>query len=298
MKKCSRCGTEVQTGQLVCAQCGKPQRRPRNLRCRHCGTVSSRALEVCPSCGEALRRDWLRPLTVGAVLVALILVGLVVVPWLQQSLKGFQPPLAVSTVQAVASEVPVLVLVEVPTLTPTSVPTKTPTPTITPTATPTPSLTPTPTPTVTPTETPTPTPTWTPTPTVTRAQPSAVPTETATPVPTVAPPTPLRPEDGALFSGENAKIELAWTSGHTLKPDECFLVTVRWTERGAPSSTQVCIQATSWFVDGSLYLRADQETDREYDWGVQLAREERGDSGQDTFTPFSPSGRERSFHWR
>jgi len=108
----------------------------------------------------------------------------------------------------------------------------------------------------------------------------------------------MKPEDGALFSGENAKIELAWSSGHTLKPDECFLVTVRWTERGAQSGTQVCVQATSWFVDGSLHLRADQETDRIYDWSVQVAREESDDGGQVTFTPLSPSGSERSFHWR
>jgi len=124
-----------------------------------------------------------------------------------------------------------------------------------------------------------------------------MPTETPTPAPTAAPPTSLRPEDGALFSGDSAKIELAWTSKHTLKPNECFLVTVRWTEGGARTSTQVCVQATSWFVDESLYLRADQETDRVYDWSVQLAREETDESGQETFSPFSPSGGERSFHW-
>lgn len=298
MKKCNRCGTEIQTGQLVCPHCGKPQRRPRSIRCRHCGTVSSRALEVCPSCGDPLRHDWLRPLLVGAALVVAIAVMLLVIPWLQQSLKSFRPPLAVSTVQSVASEVPVFVLVEVPTLTSTPTPTNTPIPTNTPTTTPTPSLTPTLTPTVTPTETSTPMPTWTPTPTVTRARPSPVPTETPTPAPTVAPPTTFRPEDGALFSGENAKIELAWTSRHTLKPDECFLVTVRWAEGGVQTSTQVCVQATFWFVDESLYLRADQETDREYAWSVQLAREGPDESGQETFSPFSPSSRERSFHWR
>jgi hypothetical protein len=83
-----------------------------------------------------------------------------------------------------------------------------------------------------------------------------------------------------------------------LAPDECFLVTVRWTERGAQASTQVCIQATSWFVDSSLYLRADQETDRIYGWSVQVAREETGESGERTYVPFSPSGAARSFYWR
>jgi hypothetical protein len=108
----------------------------------------------------------------------------------------------------------------------------------------------------------------------------------------------LRPEDGALFGGENAKIELAWTSGHTLKTDECFLIAVRWTELGAPASTQVCVQATSWFVDEALYLRADQETDRLYDWSVRSARKETNESGQEQYAPLSPPSEERSFYWR
>ena len=75
-------------------------------------------------------------------------------------------------------------------------------------------------------------------------------------------------------------------------------MTVRWTERGAQASTQVCIQATFWFVDSSLYLRADQETDRMYSWSVQLAREEPSESGQQAYAPFSPFSEERSFRWR
>jgi hypothetical protein len=108
----------------------------------------------------------------------------------------------------------------------------------------------------------------------------------------------LRPEDGALFGGENAKIELAWSSGHTLRVDECFLINVRWTELGAPASTQVCVQTTSWFVDEVLHLRADQETDRVYGWSVRLAREETGEGGADQYSPFSPPSEERSFYWR
>jgi hypothetical protein len=130
-------------------------------------------------------------------------------------------------------------------------------------------------------------------------QPSPVPTETPTPAPTVAPPAVLRPEDGAIFGrGEDAKIELAWSSGHTLQIDECFLITIRWTELGAPASTQVCVQTTSWFADAGLYLRADQETDRVYDWSVRLARTETDENGQEVFVPFSPSSDEQSFYWR
>jgi RNA polymerase subunit RPABC4/transcription elongation factor Spt4 len=300
LKQCSRCGTDILTGQLVCPHCGKPQRRPRRVRCRHCGTVASRSLETCPGCGEPLRQGWLRPLVtlvaavVGVAAVALVAFGL----W--QAFNKFQPTLAVSTVQAVASEVPVLV--EVPTLTPSLTPSSTPTPTNTPTATTTPSMTPTPTLTATPTETPSPTPTETPSPTATRVPPTATPTvlpsDTPTPVPTAPPPTLLEPADGEAFGGKDAIVKLVWSSGYTLGPDECFRVTVQWTEQGAMAANEVCVQDTLWFMPESLYLRADQETDRLYSWSVEVARRITDVSSNVRFQPFSPSSEERSFHWR
>ncbi len=299
MKKCSRCGTELLTGQLVCPHCGKHQRRPRQVRCRHCGTVSSRTFFVCPSCGEPLRQDWVRPLLVGGGLVLAVAVVLIVGPWLLRGLGQFQPSRAISTVQAMASEVPVLI--EVPTLTPSLTPSVTPTPTHTPTSTPTPSVTPSPTLTATPTETPSPTPTETasPTPTRTRlpATATALPTETATPLPTVAPPTPLEPEDGAPF-GERDTFRLAWGSSHTLARDECFLVTVRYTHNAAEVRLPICVQATHWWVDDALYLQADQETDRVYYWSVSVARKQTDADGMESFVPLGPSSEEWSFYWR
>jgi len=92
---------------------------------------------------------------------------------------------------------------------------------------------------------------------------------------------------------------LAWTSSHTLKPDECYLITMRWTEQGVPLVEQpVCIQDTRWFVDRSLHLRADQITERIYLWSVRLARKGTDASGNITYVPFSPSSGERSFHWK
>jgi RNA polymerase subunit RPABC4/transcription elongation factor Spt4 len=301
LKKCSRCGTEVQTGQLVCPHCGKPQRKPRQARCRHCGTVSSRSFEVCPACGEPLRHDWLRPILIGAIVVIGTAVGLVVAVWLRQSLLSFRPSVAVSTVQAVVSEVPVLV--QVPTLTPSLTPSVTPTPTNTPRPTATPSMTPSPTLTPTPTETPSPTPTRTPTATPTKVyptwtpKPKETPTATPTPAPTVALPTLEEPEDEAPFSGVKAIIKLAWSSSHTLKPGECYLVTVRWTEGGAPTGTENCVQEMFWFVVESLYLRADQETDRLYRWSVRVVRKETDSNGEAVFVPLSSSSEERSFYW-
>ena len=126
MKRCSRCGADILTGQLVCPHCGKPQRQPRQVRCRYCGTVSSRSLKVCPACGERLRHDWLRPILLTVAIMAGIVLGALVAPWLHSTLSRWRPSVAVSTVQAVASEVPVLV--EVPSVTPSLTPSITPTP--------------------------------------------------------------------------------------------------------------------------------------------------------------------------
>jgi hypothetical protein len=108
----------------------------------------------------------------------------------------------------------------------------------------------------------------------------------------------VEPEDGAPFDGEKAIIRLAWSSTHTLRPDECYLITMRWTEAGAPASNQTCLQETHWFVDEAFYLRADQETDRVYFWSVRLVRSQTDEEGNDVFVPFSPSSQEWAFYWR
>jgi hypothetical protein len=229
------------------------------------------------------------------VVVVGVVLGLIVGPWLRQGLARFRPSVAVSTVQAVASEVPVLV--QVPTLTPTLTPSITPTPTDTPTPTPLPSLTPTPTFTPTPTETPTPTLTASPTATPTRLQPTDTPTVTPTPAPTVEPPALVEPEDGSSKS-EGDRFRLAWDISHTLKPDEFFELTVRWTEGGSPAASSYYVQETFWWVSDELYLRADQETDRVYFWSVRLVRKGVDAEGNEVYTPLSPSSEEWSFHWR
>lgn len=219
--------------------------------------------------------------------------------WLGERLAGLKPAEAVSTVRAMVSDVPDFV--EVPTLTPSLTPSITPSPTNTPTITPSPTPTLTPTPTHTPTHTPSPTPTETPSPTATRVRPSATPTRptaTPTPLPTVAPPVSVEPQDRAPYDGARAIIRLAWQSRHTLERDECYQVQVRWTEKGAPAATEVCVQETQWFVDRALYLRADQETDRLYSWRVRIVRKETGDGGAAVYVPLGPFGEERSFYWR
>jgi RNA polymerase subunit RPABC4/transcription elongation factor Spt4 len=301
LKKCGRCGAEIHNGQAVCPHCGKPQRQPRRVRCRHCGTVSSGGFRVCPVCGEALKQDWIRPaLMIGglAVVVALVLFA---GPSLLRGLAELQPSRAISRVQAMASEMPVLV--EVPSLTPSLTPSITPTPTPVPTSTPSPAPTLTPSLTPTPTETPSPTPTETPSPTPTRtripptATTPATLTPTPSPVPTLPPPTPLEPEDEAPFA-ESDIFRLAWRSSHTLKPDECYLVMVRYTHDGGQINLPVCVQETYWWVDRALYLQADQETQRVYFWNVRLARKETDADGNQTFLPLSPASDEWSFYWR
>ncbi len=302
MKKCSRCGAEIQTGQTVCPQCGKPQRRPRQIRCRYCGTASRGDLKVCPKCGEPLKRGWIRPVlrvlaaVASLALVLALVVGLVVL--IRHAWGLIQPAKVVSQVQSLSDKV-----IQVYTLTPTLTPSITPTPTNTPTVTPTPTLTPTPTPTFTPTETPTPTLTATPTPTLTStpsptrkatATPTAPP---ATPAPTVAPPEPSEPENGSTYSPD-ATFRLGWTSGYTLKPDECFLITIRWTQQGGAAVMPLCVQETHWYVKKEgLYGKADQETGRAYYWNVRLARKGVDADGKETYTPFSPPSEEWVFYW-
>ena len=302
MKRCARCGTEILAGQVVCPQCGKPQRQPGQIRCRHCGTASRSDLEVCPGCGERLQRGWLRPILRTIVVVASLAAVLALVLGLalliQRAWDLIQPEKVVSQVQSLPNK-----MIQVPSLTPTLTPSVTPTPTNTPTVTPTPTLTPTPTPTFTPTETPTPTLTATPTPTLTftpsptrRATATPI-APTATPMPTVAPPVPVEPENGSTHSPD-ATFRLGWTADYTLKPDECFLITIRWTEQGVAATMPLCVQETHWYVQKEgLYGKADQETGRAYNWSVRLARKGIDADGKETYTPFSPPSVEWVFYW-
>jgi hypothetical protein len=112
------------------------------------------------------------------------------------------------------------------------------------------------------------------------------------------PPTILRPEDEAVFSGAGASIELAWTSDHILTPNEYFEVILRYTQQGARVELPVYVQSASWFVDEALYLAADQETNRIYYWRVRLVRKVTDEDGNVDYVPLSGASVERSFHWR
>ncbi|MFN2187068.1 MAG: double zinc ribbon domain-containing protein [Anaerolineae bacterium] len=298
MRKCSRCRAEIHEGQVVCPQCGKRQPGPRRVRCRNCGAISKQGLEVCPHCGERLRQDWLRPALLTGGIVVLAALVLLVGPRLFQGLRAFSPAGAIGTVQALVSDVPVLV--EVPSLTPSLTPSITPSPTSTPTSTPTPSVTPSPTLTPTPTWTQTATPTDTATPTPTRTRRPSTPTPpppTPTPAPTVPAPVLLAPEDGSTY-GANAIIRLAWRSAHTLKTDECYLLTVSYVQDGSEVGLTMCMQETQWWVDDGLYLQADQETDRAYQWQVAVARQTVAEDGTTRYAPLGPASQEWTFYWR
>ena len=65
-----------------------------------------------------MREDWLWPVLIAVVLVVTTALVVLVGPWLLRELGRFRPSLALGTVQAVASEVPVLV--EIPSLTPSA----------------------------------------------------------------------------------------------------------------------------------------------------------------------------------
>jgi len=240
----------------------------------------------------------------GIVLTGLIL-GLLVGPSLYRALTSFEPELAVSTVQAVAGDMPVLM--HVPTLTPSLTPSITPTPTNTPTSTPTPTITPSPTLTPTPTHTPTATPTPTITPTPTRAWPTWTPVPPATPTsvpptatsePVLVAPELLLPEAGTGYEGEDTSIELTWRSSHALASDEYFEVMIRYVAGGATVSAPVYVQRPAWFVSKMLHGKADQESERMYTWSVRLVRKRTADDGTDEYTSISGWSEERAFQWK
>jgi hypothetical protein len=108
---------------------------------------------------------------------------------------------------------------------------------------------------------------------------------------------PVEPEDRAPF-GESDIFRLAWRSSHTLNPDECYLVEVRYTRDGGEVKVPACVQQTYWWVDRALYGQADQNTGRVYYWTVRLAQKQTDASGNETFVPLGPASEEWSFYWR
>jgi hypothetical protein len=238
----------------------------------------------------------------GGIVIAGLVLGLAFGPALYRALTGFQPEGAVSTVQAVAKELPVFV--HVPTLTPSLTPSVTPTASNTPSPTPTPTITPSPTLTPTPTQTPTATSTAAPSSTPTRAwptwtpvAPTAVPPTTTT-EPVLEAPVLLMPEAGAVYNGSNTNIECIWQSSHTLTANEYFEIAIRYVSQGNPVMVPVYVQRASWFVSEMLYGQADLESQREYSWSVRLVRKSTEADGTDEYVAISAWSEERVFYWK
>jgi hypothetical protein len=112
------------------------------------------------------------------------------------------------------------------------------------------------------------------------------------------PPSLVKPEDEAPFDGAGANIELAWRGSHTLRPDDYYELTLRYTHNGGQVALPVYLQEEFWFVDEGLHLRADQETERVYYWSVRLVRALTDAEGNEAYEPISPYSEERSFYWR
>ena len=259
--------------------------------------MSSQGLQICPQCGERLRRDWLRPVLITAGILAVIVLIVFAGPRGLQGFESLLPARAIRTVQAMVSDVPVLV--DIPSLTPSLTPSITPSPTSTPTSTPVPTATPSPTLTPRPTATHTSTPTATPSATPTRTRRPATstpPPPTPTAVSTIAAPDLLLPEDGSSY-GAGAIIRLAWQSNHTLDSEECFLLTVSYVQGGSRVDLPMCLRTTQWWVDDGLYLQPDQETDRAYHWSVRVVRRQLDADEVVTYVPLGPASEEWTFYW-
>jgi hypothetical protein len=51
-------------------------------------------------------------------------------------------------------------------------------------------------------------------------------------------------------------------------------------------------------VDDGLYLQADQETGRAYNWSVRVVRKEVDEDGSTSYVPLGPPSEEWTFYWR
>lgn len=98
--------------------------------------------------------------------------------------------------------------------------------------------------------------------------------------------------------GQRDIFKLGWQSVHTLKRDECYLLSLRYTHDGSMVDLRVCVQETFWWVDPALYGEADQETDRVYFWSVQVARKGTDAEGNESYVPLSAASEEWKFYWR
>ncbi len=103
--------------------------------------------------------------------------------------------------------------------------------------------------------------------------------------------------DGTPYHGPSNGPTLTWSGDYALRTGECFRVTVRWTELGSPALTQVCVAGNSWRVPQELYARADQQTDRTYEWSVAVARVQTAADGQTAYVALGPESLVWSFTW-
>ena len=199
---CSRCGSKIPEGHVICPTCGAPAPKSgRYVRCSHCKRRAPAGLTVCPHCGRELkpwRADrWVAGFSIVVLLVLWLVFGqgVHILARTGDALTGLLPPRITPVIEEVAAApataTPVPTATEQPTavLQPTATTTTLPSPTPSPAATAveatdTPSPTSTPTTTATPKATPTPTATATPEPTETPT-PTATATPTATPEPDV-----------------------------------------------------------------------------------------------------------------
>ncbi len=155
-----------------------------------------------------------------------------------------------------------------------------------------------------------PTPTETPRPSAT-LPPTDMPTPSSTPTPVVvtasSTPTPIlpsypapqlvEPDDEAIFVGRFSSPILEWSSVGNLGPNDYYIVTLQFQEKGIVVFDRERRKETSWEVDQRLLDRMDA-SNPEFKWWVVVSHITTDAGGNELGIEVSPVSETRTFIWK
>ena len=138
--------------------------------------------------------------------------------------------------------------------------------------------------------------------------PTATPKPRATPTPLAPTPTPAPylpapvltgPGDQASCGGDKAQILLEWEPVPGMTAGDSYMITLNWTQLGAPQNYfwYAPSTASTQRVPLQLWGQADQLPARAYRWSVRAVRLTTDGQGGELIIPLSPASETRTFYW-